>query len=163
MVSVFSSVGSVIAWPYFVLVTWLRLRWKKWIRGLPGCYTRFPPINSSIICKSHFIEAQRHHDDPNFTPKWKSSLPRPLGKCGNPKCTFQEKLIKPVFLSPSELEKLLGVSPSPDSPSVLCQQCYNALYHQLHPPNSCASCVVADPEGFQGFHETPFWNWFEFW
>ena len=117
-----------------------------------------PPIDSSFICKSHFIEAQRHHDDPNFIPKWKPNQLRPVGKCGNPKCTepFQEKLIKPAFVAPSELEKLVGESPSKDSPIVRCQQCYNALYRQLHPPNPCASCGARPKENktFLGIAQT---------
>ena len=111
-----------------------------------------PPTDSSSICKSHFIEAQRHHNDPYFMPKWKSKSPRPVRKCSNPKCNepLQAKLIKPAFVISNELEKLLGVSPSVDKPIVLCQHCYNTLYRQFHTPNPCASCG-ATPKGNKTF------------
>ena len=47
---------------------------------------RKPPANS-VLCKKHLVEAQRHYNTPNFTPKWKCSLRAPLVKCINPKCT----------------------------------------------------------------------------
>ena len=30
------------------------------------------PSDESSICKKHFIEAKRHHNSPDFKPKWKS-------------------------------------------------------------------------------------------
>lgn len=101
------------------------------------------------------MEAKRHHNNPDFIPKWKSSptssISKPFKKCVNPKCTetVHEKLIKPSFTTTTELEEILGVKSSVDNPLILCQHCYNILYHQLHPSN-CASCG-AIPKVYKSF------------
>ena len=110
------------------------------------------PSDSSYICKSHLLEARRHHNDIHFIPKWKTNhtgSSKPLRQCMNPKCTnpMHEKLIKPAFVATDKLEEILGVRSSEESPLLLCQSCYHALYHQFHPLKICASCGAAPKVG----------------
>jgi len=32
-----------------------------------------PLFETNFICNSHYVEAQRHHNNPDFIPKWKKS------------------------------------------------------------------------------------------
>ena len=129
--------------------------WGAVERKFLSTYLDSNPAESSFICKSHLMEARRHHDNPDFVPKWKPgprSIQQPLNKCVNPKCIepVHEKLIKPSFAPIAELEEILGVKSSADNPLVLCQQCYNILYRQLHPSKPCASCG-ATPKMYKSF------------
>ena len=106
------------------------------------------PLANSTICKKHLVEAQRHHSEPNYIPKWKAA-PKALSKCINPKCNHKnEKIIKPHFESIEKLEEVLGVQSTEDNPFMLCQDCYNDLYRMFNPRLiTCASCGAIPKSG----------------
>ena len=131
------------------------INWGSTERKFLSTYLDSTPSENSFIYKSHLMEARRHHNNPDFIPKWKPSprgILKPLKTCVNPKCIepVHEKLIKPSFASTAELEEILGVKSSADNPLVLCRYCYNVLYHQTHPSKPCASCG-AIPKVYESF------------
>ena len=47
------------------------VNWGSTERKFLSTYLDFTPSDNSFICKSHLMEAKRHHNDPDFKPKWK--------------------------------------------------------------------------------------------
>ena len=110
---------------------------------------RYPP-EGSYICKKHWIEAQRHHTNSHYIPKWKEvHTQEPQKCCIHPQCCnkFHEKLIKPAFANITELEELLEVQSSTDNPFLLCLTCYTKLYRQFNPVLNCTSCRAMPKHG----------------
>ena len=110
---------------------------------------RYPP-EESYMCKKHLLEAQRHHTNTQYTPKWKKvSTAKSTNACIHPECCnkFHEKLIKPAFATITELERLLGIESSADNPFLLCPTCYMKLYRQFNPVPNCASCGATPKYG----------------
>ena len=75
----------------------------------------------------------------------------------HPQCAnkFHDKLIKPAFATITELEKLLGVQSSADSPFLLCPTCHTKLYHQFNPVLNCTSCGATPKPGKKFCHHSP--------
>ena len=43
---------------------------------------------SIVVCKKHYLEARRHHDDPSYLPQWKRGHQEKMSmKCMYPQCT----------------------------------------------------------------------------
>ena len=103
------------------------------------------------ICKKHWIEAKRYHSTLNYIPKWKNSaeMQTPRKSCIHPQCTnkFSDKLVKPAFVSVSELEELLGVKSSANMPFLLCPTCYREVHRLLNPEQRCSSCGATPNPG----------------
>lgn len=115
------------------------------------------PQGGSSICKKHLLEAQRHHSNSKFIPKWKGTHTNPKEKCINPKCVQPvcDKLIKPQFESIDKLETTLGVKSSAENPFQLCQRCYNEVYQIFHPPTPCMSCGAVPKAGTRWCRHSP--------
>ena len=118
---------------------------------------RYPP-EGSYICKKHWIEAQRHHTNSHYIPKWKEvHTQEPQKCCIHPQCCnkFHEKLIKPAFANITELEELLEVQSSTDNPFLLCPTCYTKLYRQFNPVLNCTSCRAIPKHGQKFCRHSP--------
>lgn len=118
---------------------------------------KYPP-QGSYICKKHWIEAQRHHNNTQYIPKWKKvNIHEPLKSCIHPQCCnkFHEKLIKPAFATITKLEKLLGVESSADNPFLLCPTCYTKLYRQFNPVLNCTCCGAIPKHGQKFCQHSP--------
>jgi len=114
----------------------------------------------SFICKKHFIEAKRYNTNTEYTPKWKiidTTTAQILSKkCINPDCAnrFSDKLITPAFASVADLEKLLGVESSENTPLLLCPNCYTKL-HRLYTTQNCSSCGTMLKPGIKLCRHSP--------
>ena len=118
---------------------------------------RYPP-EGSYICKKHWIEAQRHHTNSHYIPKWKEvHTQEPQKCCIHPQCCnkFHEKLIKPAFANITELEELLEVQSSTNNPFLLCPTCYTKLYRQFNPVLNCTSCRAIPKHGQKFCRHSP--------
>ena len=116
------------------------------------------PLQGSYICKKHWIEAQHHHNNTQYIPKWKKvNTHEPLKCCIHPQCCskFHGKLIKPAFPTITELEKLLGVESSADNPFLLCPTCYTKLYRQFNPVLNCTCCGAVSKHGQKFCRRSP--------
>ena len=47
------------------------INWGSTERKFLSTYLDLTPSDNSFICKSHLMEAKRHHNNPDFIPKWK--------------------------------------------------------------------------------------------
>ena len=113
----------------------------------------------SHICKKHYIEAKRFHNNSEYIPKWKNTeITVPSSDhCLNPECQdrLSNKLIKPAFASVTDLEQLFGIETSSSSPFLLCQTCYNKLYRLYTTPANCSTCGATAKPGHKFIRHCP--------
>ena len=112
--------------------------------------------DESFVCKKHLLEANRHHNDDTFTPKWKRKLVSPKC-CIHPQCQdrFHEKLMKPAFATITAIKTHLGVQVVDDAPFLLCSPCYSKVYHHFNSPSRCSSCGATSKQGQKFIRHCP--------
>ena len=108
---------------------------------------KWPP-DDSYTCKKHLVEAQRHHHDETFIPKWKCTENSPKG-CVHPQCEnrLHPKLINPAFATTKELKTHLGILVTDDIPFLLCPPCYSKVNYHFNSPIKCSSCGATSKPG----------------
>ena len=110
-------------------------RYKNWGPAERKFLSTHFPLETTLsedsqLCKSHLVEVKRHHNNPDYIPKWstnRENVAKPVQRCINPMCIEpqQQKLIRPAE---DELKRVLGVSSSSVYNSILlCQHCYNEV------------------------------------
>ena len=110
------------------------------------------PPDESFLCRKHVLEASRHHNHPDFIPKWKPQRDSCVQKCMNPLCSNSDykKVITPAFRPVSDICRIIGLELS-TSDLVLCVSCYQDVWHYFH---CCQSCG-AIPKTGKFYHHSP--------
>ena len=89
------------------------------------------------VCKSHYIEAMRHHGNIDYVPKWKGvTVTKDIHTCSYPGC-HATKVIKPLFEQEEAIMQYINAQGT--SELLLCNMHYQSAYKHFN--NTCTPCA----------------------